>query len=179
MAKQVDATYGNALFELAVEENKIDELYEEAKALVELLKDNDDMIKLLGHPHIAKEDKVNVVKNTFDGRISDELTGLLVMVVEKGHAKEINGILRYFIKQVKEYKKIGVVNITTAVGLSDAQKVAVEKRILETTAYESLEVDYHQDKALIGGMVIRIGDRVVDSSIRTKLDGMSKALAGA
>lgn len=179
MAKQVDATYGNALFELAVEENKIDELYEEAKALAKVISDNEDLIKLLGHPHVAKEDKVKVVKNTFDGRISDDLTGLLVMVVEKNHAREINHILEYFIKQVKEYKKIGVVKVTTATELSDTQKAAVEKRILETTAYESLEVDYHQDKTIIGGMIIRIADRVVDSSIRTKLDGMSKALAGA
>ncbi|MBO5509858.1 MAG: ATP synthase F1 subunit delta, partial [Lachnospiraceae bacterium] len=129
--------------------------------------------------HVAKEDKVKVVKNTFDGRISDDLTGLLVMVVEKNHARDINHILEYFIKQVKEYKKIGVVKVTTATELSDTQKAAVEKRILETTAYESLEVDYHQDKTIIGGMIIRIADRVVDSSIRTKLDGMSKALAGA
>ena len=179
MAKQVEATYGNALFELAIEETKIDELYEEAKALSEIIKANDDLIKLLGHPHITKEEKIQVVKGSFDGRISDELTGILVMVVEKNHAKNIVGILDYFVKEVKEYKKIGVVKVTTAVELSVDQKAAVEQRILETTAYESLEVDYQQDKNIIGGMIIRIADRVVDSSIRTKLDSMSKALAGA
>ena len=66
--------------------------------------------------------------------------------------------------------------MTTAVALSDAQKSAVEKRLLETTRYESFEMNYSVDESLIGGMVIRIGDRVVDSSIKTKLYELSKQL---
>jgi F-type H+-transporting ATPase subunit delta len=177
MAKQVDATYGNALFELAVEESKIDELYDEVVALNKVLESNVELLKLLAHPHINKEDKVKVVKDTFEGRISDELTGLLVMVVEKGHAKQIPAILKYFLAEVKKYKKIGVVDITSATELSDSQKKAVEKRILETTSYKSLEVNYQKDKDIIGGLIIRIEDRVVDSSVRTKLNTMAKALA--
>ena len=179
MAKQIEATYGNALFELAVEEGRVDALYEEAKALGDIIKDNEELVKLLAHPHIAKESKVEVVKQTFDGRISDELTGLLVMVVEKNHARNIVGILEYFVKQVKKYKRIGVVDVTSAMELDASQKAAVEKRILDTTPYESLEMIYHQDKSIIGGMIIRIEDRVVDSSVKTKLESMSKALSRA
>ena len=76
----------------------------------------------------------------------------------------------------KEEKKIGTAFVTTAVALSDAQKSAVEKRLLETTRYESFEMNYSVDESLIGGMVIRIGDRVVDSSIKTKLYELSKQL---
>jgi F-type H+-transporting ATPase subunit delta len=177
MAKQVDATYGNALFELAVEENKIDGLYEETDALIKVLESNPELLKLLSHPHVSKEDKVKVVKDTFEGRLSDELTGLLVMVVEKGHAKDMSAILKCFLTQVKGYKKIGVVDVTSAAKLSDSQKKAVEKRILETTSYKSLEVNYLEDKDIIGGLIIRIEDRVVDSSVRTKLNTMAKALA--
>lgn len=179
MAKQVDATYGNALFELAVEENKIDTLYEETKSLVVIMNDNEELIKLLSHPHITKEAKIDVVKKSFDGRLSNDLTGLLLMVVEKNHAKEIVPILKFFIKQVKLYKKIGEVSVTSAVELSDEKKKAIEARLLQTTQFLSLEVAYNVDKSLIGGMIIRIDDRVVDSSIKTKIDGMSKALARA
>ncbi len=179
MAKQVDATYGNALFELAVEENKIDELYEQTKELLQIIDENSDLIKLLCHPHIDKEDKKKVVKSSFDGRIMDELTGLLVMMVEKDHAQNITDVLNFFIKQVKLEKKIGVVYITSAIELKEEQKVAIEKRLLETTDYETLEPEYKVDKSLIGGLVIRIEDRVVDSSIKTKLDSMSKVLAKA
>lgn len=78
--------------------------------------------------------------------------------------------------KVKEYKKIGVVYVTTAVQLTQSQKDDVEKRLLETTSYTKFEMNYTVDAGLIGGMVIRIGDRVVDSSIKSKLDAMSREL---
>lgn len=179
MAKQVDTTYGNALFELAVEENMMDSLFEEASGLIKILEDNQELIKLLNHPQIEKTEKKNIIENIFDGRISKELTGLMVMVVEKGHINSIVSILNYFIKQVKKAKNIGVASVTSAVSLTDSQKADIEKRLLETTHYASMEIEYKVDKTLIGGLVIRIEDRVVDSSIKTKLEVMSKALAKA
>ena len=66
--------------------------------------------------------------------------------------------------------------MTTAVELTDGQKDEIVRRLLETTRYESFEMNYAVDASLIGGMVIRIGDRVVDSSIKTKLYELSKSL---
>ena len=77
---------------------------------------------------------------------------------------------------VKEYKKIGVVDVASAVELTDAQKEKLCEKLLATTDYATLEVNYRVDAALIGGLVVRIGDRVVDSSIRTKLSQMEKQL---
>ncbi len=82
----------------------------------------------------------------------------------------------YFIRSVKEYKKIGTAYVATAVELSKNQKKEVENRLLETTSYVQMEMEYSVDKSLIGGMVIRIGDRVVDTSIKNKLNELSKEL---
>lgn len=179
MAKQVDTTYGNALFELALEENKLDGLYEEAQALTGILKENEELIRLLDHPHIEKEEKKQLVERIFSGRISGDMTGLIIMVVEKGHGSRLVQILTHFIKRVKEQKNIGVTSVTSAVVLSDSQKAAIEKRLLETTSYDTMEITYSVDASLIGGLVIRIEDRVVDSSVKTKLEKLSKTLAHA
>ena len=179
MAKQVDITYGNALFELALEEGKLDSLYEETVALVQILDDNQDLIKILSHPKVSKDEKLKLVTDTFDGRVSDELTGLIAMVVEKGHVGQLISILNYFVKQVKKEKNIGVATVASAVELIDSQKQAIEKRLIETTVYDTMEIEYSVDKSLIGGLVIRIEDRVVDSSIKTKLENMSRTLANA
>lgn len=177
MAKQVDATYGNALFELAMEEHKLDELYDEAQVLVNIFKENYELIKLLEHPQISKEEKKALIENTFKGRVSGDMTGLMVMVVDKEHSKWLVRILEYFIRCVKKEKNIGIADVTSAVTLSDSQKADIEKRLLDTTSYTSMEVSYNVDKSIIGGLVIRIEDRVVDSSIKNKLEKMSKALA--
>ena len=118
-----------------------------------------------------------MLEEVFKGRASKQLTGLLTTVAEKGRFSEIEGILTYFEERVREYKKIGTAYVTSAVELTRKQKASLEKRLLETTSYRSFRIDYSVDAGLIGGMVIRIGDRVVDSSIRTKLGNMAKELS--
>ena len=66
--------------------------------------------------------------------------------------------------------------MTSAKELTERQKLAIETRLLELTDFISFEMVYQTDPSLIGGMIIRIGDKVVDSSIKTKLENMSKEL---
>ena len=126
MAKLVGATYGEALFELAVEEGREEELMNEVILLRELLSENPDFGKLMNHPKVLKEDKLEVLEAVFKGRVSEELVGFL--------------------------------------------------NLLSTTSFTRMEMHYQVDESLIGGMVIRIGDRVVDSSIRSKLSGLEREL---
>jgi len=176
MAKIVSKVYGDALFELALEKQSVTALYEEAEALRKIFRDNGELMQLLTHPKISKEEKEAAVKAIFDGRVSDDMAGFLVLVVDKGRADELDAVLGYFLSVVKEYKKIGVVDVASAVELTDAQKEKLCEKLLATTDYATLEVNYRVDAELIGGLVVRIGDRVVDSSIRTKLSQMEKQL---
>jgi len=176
MAKLVSKTYGEALFELAMEENKARELMEEMQTVQTVLEENPDFDKLLKHPGIPKQEKIQVMKNVFKGRVSDELTGFLEIILNKERYGELKAIFQYFIDKVKEVNKIGVAYVTTAVELTDAQKAGVQSRLLATTSYRTMDMHYSVEPALIGGMVIRINDRVVDSSIRTKLNELTKQL---
>lgn len=176
MAKLVSKTYGEALFELAMEENKSQLLLEEVQELIQVLEANPDFDKLMKHPGIAKQEKVETMKNVFKGRVCDELVGFLEVVLMKGRYGELPAIFDYFIEKMKEVSKIGIAHVTTAVELTEAQKADVEKRLLETTSYETMEMHFQVDNSIIGGMIIRIKDRVVDSSIRTKIDDLTKQL---
>ena len=131
-------------------------------------------IRIIGE---VTEEKVKIVEDIFAEKISAEFVGLLRLIVEKGHFAKVDTVLDYFIDCVKEYKNIGTAYVTSAMELSEAQKAAVEKRLLETTKYVKFEMHYAVDSALIGGMVIRIGDRVVDSSVRTKLNDLTRELS--
>jgi F-type H+-transporting ATPase subunit delta len=178
MAKLVSKTYGEALYEAAMEsgEGKALELMEEIRCVSELLAENPKFDELMKHPGIPKQDKLHVVENVFQGKVSDELAGLLDVVVSKERYGELTAIFAYFIDRVKEQQKIGVAYVKTAVELSQDQKKALEAKLLQTSGYRKIELHYEVDSAIIGGMIIRINDRVVDSSIRTKLDGMTKQL---
>lgn len=176
MAKLVSKTYGEALFEIAKEQDQTRKLMEEIQEVQTVIAQNPELDKLMKHPGIPKQEKVRVIDNVFRGRVSDELAGFLEIVVNKERYGELQAIFRYFIDRVKEDKNIGVAYVATAMELTQDQKENVKSRLLETTSYVALEMHYHVDTSLIGGMVVRINDRVVDSSIRTKINDLTKQL---
>lgn len=176
MAKLVSKTYGEALFELSVEEDKVDHFAEEIQGIRTILEENPEFNALMTHPKIIKEEKIKVVEHVFEGRISKELMGFLRLLVIKDRYREIDSILDYFIAKVKELRGIGIAYVTTPLSLTDTQKKHVEEKLLATTSFQQMEMHYREDKRIIGGMVIRIGDRVVDSSVATKLEELQKQL---
>lgn len=177
MAKLVSKTYGEALFELAMEMNVLDTVLLEVKAVMDAFAENVELMKLLNHPKISKEEKISIVENVFKGNVSDTIVGFLIIIVNKGRYNDINSILEYFLNKVKEHKSIGIASVTSAIVLSEVRKKQIEEKLLSLTNYNSIEVKYSEDPSLIGGLVIRIGDRVVDSSIKTKLATFAKELS--
>lgn len=177
MAKLVSKTYGQALFELALEQNALEQILEEEAFVKEVFAENEELVTMLNHPKISKDEKIQVVENIFKDKISDTMVGFLVIVVTKERYDELEHIFQYFEEKIREYKNIGVVSVTTAVELSDVQKEQLTKRLLEVTSFKQLEFKYTINPDVIGGMVLRIGDRVVDSSIRTQIDQMAKSLS--
>lgn len=176
MAKLVSKVYGEALFETAMEGKDAGGLMEEIRAVCGILKENPDFDKLMMHPGVPKQEKLQVIEQVFRGRVSDELAGFFTIVVEKERYRDLQAIFGYFIAKVKEAEGIGIAYVTSAKELSDAQKESVKARLLSTTSYRAMEMHYKTDPSLIGGMVIRINDRVVDSSIRTKLNDLTRQL---
>ncbi len=176
MAKLVSKTYGEALFELALEESKLDVFMEETKALLQTLEQNPEFSKLMNHPKINKDEKIKVVQEVFDSRLSAELVGFIRLLITKDRYAEITDILEYFLSLVKAKQGIGVASVTSAEELSESQKKAVEEKLLATTGFKTMEMSYSVDKSIIGGLVIRIGDRIVDSSIQTRINELKKQL---
>lgn len=176
MAKLVSGTYGDALVQLAVETNRVDELFPQAVELVEVLSSNKELVTLLEQPKIVKAEKIKIIEDIFGGKVAKEMIGLMIMLIEKGHYTDMQEVFEYFVAAIKEAKRIGVAKVTTALEISDAQKSAVEKKLLETTTYETFEMNYAVDASLIGGMTIRIGDRIVDNSVKSKLSQLTREL---
>lgn len=181
MAKLVSKTYGEALFQLAMDREaeksgSAQELLQEITQIREILDSNPEFDHLMKHPGIAKTEKLTVVQNVFQGRITPEVYEFLKLTVTKDRYGDLPAILDYFSDRMKEYQKIGVAYVSTAVQLTPAQEKQVEQRLLETAPFESLEMHFTVEPELVGGMVIRIGDRVVDSSIRSKLSDLTKQL---
>lgn len=176
MAKLAASAYGQALFELAVESGKAAEYMEQVKNVIKALEESPELFDLLNHPKVSKKEKTKAVEDIFGPMLAKDITGMLVLAVNKDRQNEIPAILKYFVDKTEEYLKIGNVKVITPMELDDGQKAKVESKLKSTTSYTTLNIDYEIDKSLIGGMIIRIGDRIVDTSIKSKLAKLSKEL---
>lgn len=101
MAKLVSKVYGDALFEMALEKDTMDVLYEEACALITIFEGNPELVSLLNNPQIVKEEKVSIMERIFAGKVSEGLMGLLAIIVEKGRQNDMLSIFAYFVQRVK------------------------------------------------------------------------------
>jgi F-type H+-transporting ATPase subunit delta len=200
MAKLVSKAYSDALFESVLEDTHTEELqttellfdaeehankkeqagverlYQDSQTLKTQLLENPQFLELLKHPDISKEEKEAVLARVFERWMMPELYGLLRLLVEKDRIGWLLDILEDVSERYKAYMNIGVVYVTSPEQLPENKAKEIEKKILDTTGFETLEMHYQTDPSLIGGLVIRIGDRVVDGSVKTRLENMTRKL---
>lgn len=176
MAKLVSQVYGEALFSLAAESDRLEQFSEELCAVRETLNEYPQYAAILSHPQLDEPEKIEVFDRVFKGKILSELTGFFHILLEKGRFRDFQAILDYFEEKRLEHDKIGVAWVTSAVELSKVQQKRIEDKLLATTDFVSMQMHFETDPALIGGLKVRIGDRVVDSSIQSRLNDMKEEL---
>ena len=176
MAKLVSQVYGEALFSLAAESDRLKQFSEELGAVMETLKEYPQYTAILEHPQLDELEKTEVFDRVFKGKILSELTGFFHILLEKGRFRDLPAIISYFEEKRLEHDKIGVAWVTSAAALSETQQKKIEDRLLATTEFVSMQMHYETDQALIGGLKVRIGDRVVDSSLQSRLNDMKDGL---
>lgn len=175
MAELVAGRYGTALFELAVENNRVDAIKEEVINLKNILSEEKEFVELIKHPRISLEARRKMVEDIFEGKISDELLGLIDLTIQKGRQNFLIEIFEDFLSLVNNYYGIAVVSVTSHTALSDAQKQQLIKK-LETITKKTVSIVEYIDETLIGGIVLRMGDRIVDYSIKGMIGKMTKQM---
>ena len=98
------------------------------------------MVNVLKSPKVEKKEKEQLIENIFKKFVSEDITGLLVIMVSKDRQTKIVSTLEFFIKRIYEYKKIGVAYVTTARPLTDNQKLSIVSRLLSTTDYDLMKI---------------------------------------
>ena len=89
MARLADRTYGQALFELSVEENKVDTYAEQISDVRTLFVSNPDLMKLLTHPQIQSEQKIEVIQKCFEGQVDDQIESFMEIIIKAGRQAEM------------------------------------------------------------------------------------------
>jgi F-type H+-transporting ATPase subunit delta len=167
--------YAKALFEVAKEKNLISQVEEELKSIVNAIKAHADLQKFLNHPNIGVSVKTDLLKQVFEGKVSEPVWNILQIIIDKGREGILNVLVSDYVKIANE--ALGQANATvyTAVALNEEQLAEIAAQFSKLTG-KTLRLDTVTEPKLLGGIQVRIGDRLYDGSLSGKLDRLSKSL---
>lgn len=175
----VAARYASALFELAREERQVDAVAQGLERFDAMLKESPDLMRLVRSPIFTGAEQAAAI-----GAILDKagITGLGANFIRLSAANRrlfaLPDMIRAFRVLVRESK--GIVRAEVRVAERPSEAVVEEiKASLRDVARAEIDLDLHVDPSLIGGLVVKIGSRMVDASLRTKLNGIRLAMREA
>lgn len=171
--------YASALFDLADERMALDEVAEDLRSLKRMLDESDDFRKLVRSPVVKSDDQARAMAAIGDRAGLSPLTRNFIGVVAKNRRLfALEGMIAGFLQILARRRGEITAEVTAAKPLSDAQKAALEESLRQVVAGK-VSIDLTVDPSLLGGLVVKVGSRLFDSSIRTKLQRMQQAIRGA
>ena len=174
----IDRVYALALMELGQHAGTLDELVDEMAQLQKLLGGVSNLQNLLSSPALGKTRRSEIIDRVFRGRVSDLLYRFLQVLNQKGRLATLPSVARSFENLIDEKRGVVEVDAHVAQQLDQNQTDKIAQHI---GAFLGSQVVLHQhvDHNLIGGLVLRIGDKLIDGSVATRLRSIQRQLVHA
>lgn len=175
MAELVSKVYAEALFDVAIETGQLDLIELQLQSVCQLFSENPEYYELYRAPNIALDERKAILEQSFSGKIAPELMNFLKLLLDKSRGFYILQIGEEFQQMVEVHKGIikGVVHVTCT--LTDDQIKRLESKLSESTGKQVI-LTQKIDPEIIGGLVVHLGDKVIDNSLKKKLDDMKEDL---
>jgi|O1111metagenome_2_1110795.scaffolds.fasta_scaffold06315_2 F-type H+-transporting ATPase subunit delta len=168
--------YAASLFEVGVEENCLDTLWEELSALNDIFCQNPEFLKLLAAPILAHEEKARIIGSTFEGKVSVYALNFVRILADKGRIAQFSQVVAAFQKLYNKHNNIQDVTAVTAVPLKPELALKLQKRLEELTG-KRIVLQNQVDPAILGGVVLKLDNDLIDDSVRARLEGLKKQLS--
>jgi F-type H+-transporting ATPase subunit delta len=168
MAELTSIIYAESLLDVTEEKGTTEKVKAELEELNKMFNENEDLYGFYVSPKVNKEVKKETLKGILESQLSPETMNLLCVLLDKRRAMEFHGVVKQFNKlvQAKNNEVAGVVYL--AKPCSDEMFQKIEKKLSEVTG-KNLKLEKVIDPNLIGGIKVKIGDQIVDSTVATKL----------
>jgi F-type H+-transporting ATPase subunit delta len=175
--EEIAQVYARSLFEVAKEHGKLDEVHEQLNEFVDALDGNRDLQVFLFSPYFSTAEKKAGLGKVLDGA-DPQFENFLELLAEKHRMPVLFRIRRQFEAYWQDEHRLLPVQITSAVKLDEETVAHIKERIAEQTD-RTIELTTEVDPDILGGIVLRVGNSILDASIRNRLETLRRQVARA
>jgi F-type H+-transporting ATPase subunit delta len=175
--EEIARVYGDALFAVAKEEDKIDEIREELGQFADALNEDRELQVFFFSPYFSSQEKRDGIAKTIQGA-SDQFENFLALLAEKHRMPAIFRIRSHYDDLWAEENKRLEVRVTSAIPLDESIVKRVGEEI-ERQTDRKIDLEADVDEDILGGLVLRVGNMVLDASLREKLNRLRKEVSRA
>ena len=175
----ISERYASALYDLAVEKKIVDLVLEDLTFIQKCIQENKDLKLLAKSPLITSSDKLNIFEKILSKQKADNLTNTFLKVISNNRRfAKLSSIISHFMNINSQKRGNVLADVTSADELSDNQKNVIKDQLKQTLG-EKLSLNFNVDRKIIGGLIVKVGSKMVDSSLATKINKLKIAMREA
>lgn len=172
---KVASRYAKSLIDLAREENALEAIRQDMVQVIEVMKENSQLRAVMSNPIIKLDKKQAIIDQIFGGKVHKAVASFFNIMIRKGRAGILYATASEFVEAYNREKNIVMAKVVSAAPLSADHYAQVQELIKAETKGEVI-LDNQVNPDLIGGFIITIGDKQIDTSILGKLNKLEKHL---
>jgi F-type H+-transporting ATPase subunit delta len=176
--RKVATRYAQALLEAAKEQAVLGEVAESYVAVAEAFKDRSDLAIFMESPQVATQEKHKLIDDVLAARVEPVFVRFLHLIIDKNRIEYFRDIGEEFIAMVESEQGIQRAEVVTAVPLASDLELALTEKLQKITG-ASIILEKKVDAAVLGGVCVTLGDKILDGTVRTNLDLLQKHLGQA
>lgn len=170
--------YATALFELAENDKKLDDVAGDLQQLRAMIDDSADLARVIKSPVMSRDDQVAAMTAIADAAGFSALTkNFIGVVADNRRLFALMGMIKAYLNKLAEARGEATAEVVSAKPLSDAQVASVQDALRKAIGTK-VQIEQRVDESLLGGLVVRVGSRMIDSSLKTQLQKMRLAMKG-
>ncbi|MDQ8004592.1 MAG: ATP synthase F1 subunit delta [Pedobacter sp.] len=177
MSSKAGARYAKSLLDLSKEQNAVEEVKNDMVFFEKIVDDNSELEAILKNPIVPLDKKQGILQGIFGGKVHAITASFFKLVVSKGRSSILYDTSEQFIAQYNAIKGIVTAEVTSAGELTEANRAEVVALVKKELAASEVVLKEKVDPALIGGFILKVGDKQFDASIASGLTKLKKEFA--
>lgn len=160
--------YAKALFEVARDQGQLSEIETELQHIQQIMDDHPEFVKFLNHPKVAKEQKIEQLKAIFQDHVSTTMIQFMQLLIQRNREEHLADIVTRYIKFANVERGLEDATVTSIQPLTDEEKQSLAEHFGKLIR-KKIRIHNEVDPEILGGLIVKIGDRLYDGSVSGKL----------